>query len=307
MKNNLTMKNLTLIITYVLVSFSQLYAKPSPAEILDEKRTVFLGDSITQAGTYVSCTSYYLQRLYPDKTFDIYPLGLSSETVSGLSEKGHAGGRFPRPCLFERLGRLLEKLKPDVVFACYGINCGLYKPLDEKRFAAYQDGVKRLIKDCKAAGVQQIYLITPPIYDATPQKGKFNYDSVMAAYAKWEMTMADEGVKVIDLHSAMRAARNARSKVFSKDKVHPSKEGHLFMARTILNGLGIQVPEEEFAAISKDPLYKAADRIRVMRGKQWMNHIGYTRQKLVKPQPLGDTEIEVAKMQKEIDALRRKK
>ena len=79
------------------------------------------------------------------------------------------------------------------------------------------------------------------------------------------------------------------------------------MARTILNGLGIQVPEEEFAAISNDPLYKAVERMRVMRGKQWMNHIGYTRRKLVKPQPLGDTESEVAKMQKDIDALRRKK
>ena len=147
------MKNLTLIIASILVSLGHLHAKPSPADILDGKRTVFLGDSITQAGTYVSGTSYYLQRLYPDSTFDIYALGLSSETVSGLSEKGHAGGRFPRPCLFERLGRMLEKVKPDVVFACYGINCGIYQPLDEKRFAAYQNGVKRLIKDCKAAGV----------------------------------------------------------------------------------------------------------------------------------------------------------
>ena len=137
------MKKLTLIIASVLVYLGQLDAKPSPAETLDGKRTVFLGDSITQAGTYVSCSSYYLQRLYPEKTFDIYPLGLASETVSGLSEKGHAGGRFPRPCLFERLERLLEKLKPDVVFACYGINCGIYQPLDEKRFAAYQNGVKR--------------------------------------------------------------------------------------------------------------------------------------------------------------------
>lgn len=155
--------------------------------------------------------------------------------------------------------------------------------------------------------MKQIYLITPPIYDATPKKGEFNYDSVMTAYAKWEMTLAGEGVKVIDLHSAMRAARDARSEVFSKDKVHPSNDGHLFMARTILNGLGIQVPEENFAAISKDPLYKLADRMRSLRGKQWMNHIGYTRQKRVKPQPLGDTESEVAKMQKEANVLRGKK
>jgi hypothetical protein len=85
-------------------------------ESIAGKRTLFLGDSITQAGTYVSFTSYYLQRLHPEKDFDIYPLGLGSETVSGLSEEGHAGGRFPRPSLFERLERVLAKVKPEDCF-----------------------------------------------------------------------------------------------------------------------------------------------------------------------------------------------
>ena len=110
-----------------------LLAGPAVAqnvETLAGKKAVFLGDSITQAGGYITFTEYYLDKLYPQKNFDIYGLGLSSETVSGLSEKNHAGGAFPRPCLFERLGRLLERVKPDVVFACYGINDGIYKPLD---------------------------------------------------------------------------------------------------------------------------------------------------------------------------------
>ena len=34
------------------------------------KRVVFLGDSITQAGGYVTFASYYLAKLYPQKTFD---------------------------------------------------------------------------------------------------------------------------------------------------------------------------------------------------------------------------------------------
>ena len=75
-----------------------VWAGPS-ADSIAGKKTVFLGDSITQAGTYVSFASYYFQRLHPEKDFDIYPLGLASETLSGLSEEGHAGGRFPRPCL----------------------------------------------------------------------------------------------------------------------------------------------------------------------------------------------------------------
>lgn len=79
------------------------------------KRVVFLGDSITQSGGYVAFTTYYLEKRNPEKDFDILGLGLASETLSGLSEDGHAGGRFPRPCLFERLGRVLEKTKPEEI------------------------------------------------------------------------------------------------------------------------------------------------------------------------------------------------
>jgi lysophospholipase L1-like esterase len=137
---------------------------PLPAQDVDAiagKRVVFLGDSITQSGEYVTLVTYYLEKLNPKKNFDVLGLGLASETLSGLSEDGHAGGKFPRPCLFERLGRVLEKAKPDVVFACYGINDGIYQPLDADRFAAFKKGVNKLIEQCKAAGVKEVYLVTP--------------------------------------------------------------------------------------------------------------------------------------------------
>ena len=113
------------------VALSSALAAPLAAQDVDAlagKRVVFLGDSITQAGGYVAFTTYYLEKLHPKKDFDVLGLGLASETLSGLSEDGHAGGKFPRPCLFERLGRVLEKAKPEVVFACYGMNDGIYLP-----------------------------------------------------------------------------------------------------------------------------------------------------------------------------------
>ena len=298
------MKSKVLSLVLLVVACPLVWAAPL-VESIAGKRIVFLGDSITQAGTYVSFTSYYLQRLNPDRNFDIYPLGLSSETLSGLSEEGHGGGRFPRPCLFERLGRLLEKVKPQVVFACYGINCGIYQPLNEGRFAAFKGGVARLIEESKAAGVEQVFIVTPPIYDATTSEGEFNYDRVMGAYAAWEVAIQEEGVEVIDLHSAMRKARDVRKEAFSKDKVHPGKEGHLLMATSILKGLGVEVPEENIVTIEKDPLYEKIDSLRGFRSKQWMNYIGYHREKLVEQQPLGETESEVDRRQAEIDALRK--
>lgn len=283
-------------------------ATPAPkagADALAGKRVAFLGDSITQGGGYISFTSYWLNKLFPREKFDLYPLGLSSETLSGLSEAGHASGKFPRPCLFERLGRLLEKNQPEIVCACYGMNDGIYQPLDDARFAAFKNGVNRLIAQCQAAGVRKIYLVTPPIYDAQTKPGEFNYDTVLAAYAAWETTLKIPGVQVIDLHTPMRKARDARTEVFSRDHIHPGDEGHLLMAQTILAALGVTVPGDDVAKIKADPLFQQVDLLRRQRAAHWMAHIGYTREKHVAPQPLGDAETEAAQIQQKIDGLRR--
>lgn len=255
----------------------------------------------------ISSAIYYLEKLHPRKDFDILGLGLASETLSGLSEDGHAGGKFPRPCLFERLGRLLDKAKPEIVFACYGMNDGIYQPLDDARFTAFKKGVARLIDRCKAAGVKEVVLITPPIYDFTAKKDEFNYDSVLTAYAKWETELQIPGVRVIDLHTAMRKARDARPESFSKDRVHPGDDGNLLMARMLLAALGVKTPDEALADIKKDPLYKLVAEKRALRSAQWMKHIGYTREAVVAPQALGTVEADAAKIQEKIDALRRPK
>lgn len=298
--------------TRIALTFAACLALAAPllaqdVNSLTGKRVVVLGDSNTQAGGYVSFLSYYLDKLYPDTAFDVIGLGLASETLSGLSEDGHAGGKFPRPCLFERLGRVLEKAKPEVVFACYGINDGIYLPLDKDRFAAFQKGVTKLIDRCKEGGVKRIFLVTPPIHDHTPKKDETDYDAVMTAYAKWLTELKVDGVTVIDLHTAMRKARDARTEPFAKDKVHYGDDGHLLVARTLLTAFGVKVPDDTAATVKADPLFKLVDQKRAARSAAWMKHVGYTREKTVEPQPLGTAEADAAKLQEQIDALRRKK
>lgn len=273
-----------------LCSILAVRSSAQDADALAGKRVVFLGDSITQAGGYVAFTTYYLEKLHPKKDFDILNLGLASETISGLSEENHAGGKFPRPCAFERLARLLEKAKPEVVFACYGINDGIYLPLDKYRFAAFQKAVAKFIEQCKGAGVKHIFLISPPIYDFTPKAGEFNYDVVLTEYAKWEMTLKVPGVHVIDLHTAMRKARNDRTEPFSQDRVHAGDDGHLLMAKTILSALSVKTPDESLAVIKADPLFRLVEQKRGLRASAWMKHIGYTREKTFAPEPLGTVE-----------------
>ena len=116
------------------------------------KRILFLGDSITYRGTYVEFIEAALIAQYSDAKYEVINLGLGSETVSGLSEEGHAGGRFPRPNLHDRLDRALAEMKPDPLIACYGMKDGIYLPLAEYRLAAYHHRMVRLRAQVIASG-----------------------------------------------------------------------------------------------------------------------------------------------------------
>ena len=129
---------------------------------------LWLNDSITQDGKYVSIVEYYLNNQFPNEKFDIISVGLASETLSGLSENDHP---FPRPCLLERLARTLDKVKPTTVVACYGINDGIHHPQSPERLAAFEDGVKKLSAMTRAAGAELI-LHTPPPFDALPVRNR---------------------------------------------------------------------------------------------------------------------------------------
>ena len=211
------------------------------------KRILFLGNSITWAGGYVNDIEAYLTVHYPDSKFEFINVGLSSETVSGLSETGHAGGAFPRPDLHERLDRVLTQTKPDLVFACYGMNDGIYLPFDEGRFKKFKDGINWLHNKVLESGAKIIHL-TPPCYDEL--KGKsIGYANVLDRYSDWLLSLRKSARwDVIDIHYPMQKYLEAHRKIdaefkidgfaLSSDGVHPFDAGHWIMAKQILLYLG---------------------------------------------------------------------
>ncbi len=255
------------------------------------KKIVFFGDSITYGGEYVVFFERWLTVNHPELNPEVLNQGIPSETVSGLSEPGHLRHGFPRPDLRERVDRALKALTPDLVIACYGINCGIYMPLEEERFAKYKEGVQRLKNKVEAQGGKIIFM-TPPVYDKPSPK--FDYDEVMATYAKWLVSKRKDGWKVIDLHTVMKkslAKKREKDPKFkySRDGVHPGGEGHELMAQQIIDFFAIKPP-------LKNPHPNAYGRMMMflrerMRAKRdaWLTEIGHKRP-MRKGKPLAEAD-----------------
>src|SRR4051794_27319162 len=131
-------RSTTILVVLISLHLPSVVAISGEAPLAGVRRVVFVGDSITYAGQYIEFLEAYLRLKVPALACEFLNLGLPSETSSGLSEPGHAGGTFPRPDVHERLDRILEQTKPDLVVACYGMNDGIYHPFSEDRFRKYQ-------------------------------------------------------------------------------------------------------------------------------------------------------------------------
>lgn len=280
---------------------------------LQGKRVLWLGDSITYAGGYVADVEFYLRTRAPEAEFDFINAGLGSETVSGLSEEGHAGGRFPRPYLHERLDRVLSGVKPEVVFACYGMNCGIYQPFDEGRFAKFKEGTVLLHDKVEGSGARIIHL-TPAEYDSRGEA--LPYTDTLDRYSEWLIAQREESDwEVIDIHFPMKRFLEERRKddesfFLQKDRVHPGAQGHWIMAKAVLEGMGaedlkgVDSPDELTAAIPEGKRLSQliTERMKILRDA-WLASTKHLRPGVAEGLPLDEAQTKAEDLLKEIRML----
>jgi len=214
-------------------------------------RVVFIGDSITYFGGFVDDIEAYVLTRDTNSTITFLNLGQSSETVSGLSEPGHAGGKYTRPDLHTRLAAVLEKTKPDLVIADYGMNDGIYQPFSEEHFQKFKDGMEWLHETVVKSGAKIVH-VTPSPFDPvackkplTPDgargfEGPYtNYDDMLNRYSAWLISQRTNGWDVVDIHTPMdkflaEERKTNADYTFTRDGVHPDAVGNWLMAREIL-------------------------------------------------------------------------
>ena len=203
------------------------------------EKVAFLGDSITYSGRWAMLVESALRATPRFADAEIINFGLSSETVSGLSEPGHAGGAFPRPCLHERLTRILDAFPATVIIACYGMNDGIQMPFDRQRQLAYQKGIVELKRVVEARGAHLILVTAPLFHFDQREKDGNNYDAVLDDQSAYLLQKRTPAWSVIDIRPDLRRSITAQKLreptfVFAADGVHPSHVGHSFIAQSML-------------------------------------------------------------------------
>ncbi len=224
------------------------------------ERIVFLGDSITQGGSYVAFLETLIRLRHPKSAIEIHNHGISSETISGTSEPDH---NPRRPWAHERFSRDVADWKPTLVHSCFGMNDGNYHPFESDRFEKYQQGIERLIERVQnEAQCKRLVISTPPPFDAYQRKNgdpeaisygyrypAVNYDQTLHRYAQWLIGLRQKGQHVIDLHSRLNnhLATRRQGKVsftLMPDAVHPNSTGHAVMAIIMAEGFGLVGPRD---------------------------------------------------------------
>jgi lysophospholipase L1-like esterase/pimeloyl-ACP methyl ester carboxylesterase len=316
----------------VLLLFTVLFAEAAAAAestlFLGVNRIVFLGDSITYSGQYIEFVEACVLSRFPAAQIEFLNLGLPSETVSGLSEPNHAGGAFPRPDLHERLARVLQQTKPDLLIACYGMNDGIYYPFAEDRFLRFQQGMLKLRSQAAVAGAKVIHL-TPPVFDPVPLKGKTlpagrdqypqpfeNYDEVLARYSSWLLAQRAAGWEVVDIHGPISRHLEERREIdpnyrLAADGVHINATGHWLVARELLVHWGF--PEgfrdatDINAALAAHPrgarlLALVQQRQRLLKDA-WLTAVGHQRPGMNKGLALPDAQKQARALSEKIKGL----
>jgi lysophospholipase L1-like esterase len=264
-------------------------ASAVPAMLRGVHRIVFLGDSITQAGDYVvDCECWLLAHGFQ---IEVLNLGLASETASDLTPKENAAHLqkygFGRPFVSERLDRALAATKPDLLFACYGMNDAGGLPPDATGTRRFAEAITRLRDAAAKAGVKRVVICAPPVFDDKGDVKQKSYDENLGRYTAWLLSKRAGGWDVVDIHTPMRRALDeGRAKnpafKFANDGVHPGREGHWLMAREILTESfnakldGVASAEDLFPAHGSEIRKLVQERMALLFDA-WMTQIGHKR------------------------------
>ena len=223
-----------IIVLCILSLFAAECTVQHPNSLKENERIVFLGDSITEAGTrpdgYVHLISKAIATAYIFKGIEVIGAGISGNKVIDCQK---------------RLDRDVLQKAPTIVVIYIGIND--VRHWSVKRGTTKEDfesGLLDIIERTKYEGARVI-LCTPTVIGEKTD-GSNMFDRMLDEYSEISRRVAKEtGSQLLDLRKEFKAylaehnTGNLSKGVLTYDTVHLNERGNRFLAGLVLDALNV--------------------------------------------------------------------
>ena len=205
-------------------------------------------------------------------------LGWSGDSVFGDSRSYFGPPKEGR----ERLQKAISEASPDVLLACYGTGAAMSSNQgwtsdpqaasrsaagDDEGLALFIEGYDRLIdlmKEAAGDGLREIVLVSPPPLEnlGSPLPDQGDNNRRLGRYRDAIRELAERrGLGFVDLFGAMGGDDfdgEVADPPLTDNGVHYGDAGYAVMARHLVEGLGLQLPEGMVAADDEVEALRAA-------------------------------------------------
>lgn len=230
----------------------------APPALKENERIIFLGDSITQAGTqpegYVTLVSRSIAAALPSHGIQVVGAGRGGNRV---------------PDLLARLERDVLSKQPSRVVIFIGINDVWHwtkpdpktqQPRRGTTAADYEAGLRSMIQKVQALPAR-VMLCTPTVIGEQVKTDDPNFRMLEEFSGICRTVARDTGADLVDLRQAFIAhlrehnRTNAERGILTGDTVHLNRQGNRLVAEEILRALGVpfSAPAPERPASRQNP------------------------------------------------------
>lgn len=141
-----------------VVAQGQDVGETPPFELKDGDRVIFLGSEFTEQAIKHNYLEAELTARWPERRVSFFNMGWSGDTPSGIA-RGYFGGAEEG---FRRLSEEIDRIRPTVVFLCYGSN---FDGASTEQFAKDFNRLRAKVRE----HTQRIVIVTPPPVEARPR------------------------------------------------------------------------------------------------------------------------------------------
>ena len=224
----------------------------------DHSRVVFIGDSITAAGTWIAHIYDHYLRTLPDSDVRIFNTGISGGSAASALKYFEENIMVYEPTHAVIMLGMNDVWRDNYEVDENGINLRQDHARWMEALNRYDQGMRTLAEKLQAHGVSMTF-ISPTCYDESTNPrllDKVGCDAALEYAGELNRRLAEEtGSGYVNMHAPLRLM-NAAKTVIRDDRVHPVEEGHVLLAHIFLHAQGLV---SEPTPLTMDAMPKADD------------------------------------------------